>query len=249
MPVLRTQKPASPACPRSSGSGDAEGLGCTLLSVQTQVLQQNKQQHILSNSPVFYVGHGADVLPLRSKWPCSGTRCGGHLPVSCVPQSVAKRSALRRYAAGMVFSPSSWEEKQSVGDKVAWHTFVGSKVRGQCASLVLQKRGFATSLSTLRPSGLSAPPPLTVAKWQGFAREHLHGRRPGLLCSCSEPAPQSRQRQPQHGGPHYTKNCTRKGVKKVGRRKSNLKTLAGTQCSDGTWTSLKLLSGSQCQVS
>ena len=69
------------------------------------------------------------------------------------------------------------------------------------------------------------------------------------------------------GGPYFVKNCTHKGVswifssfsavfrrslvanahyaacktqvKKAGKRKSSVKTVAGTQCIDGTWTHVK----------
>ncbi|CAE7412977.1 unnamed protein product, partial [Symbiodinium sp. CCMP2456] len=138
--------------------------------------------------------------------------------------------------------------KQKVGDTVAWQTFVGSKVRGQRKFLVLQKRGFANSLSKVRPSGLSAPPPLTTAEWQSFASEHLQSNTvvhtDGAQAYCA-PVPNLHLRHDsvshstKKGGPYFTKNCTHKGVKKVDKRKSNLKTVAGTQCIDGTWTSLK----------
>ena len=103
-------------------------------------------------------------------------------------------------------------------------------MRGQRESLVLQKRAFANSLSTVRPSGLSAPPPLTVPEpeWQRFAAEHLQSNTvvhtDGAQAYCAPVQNlhlrhDSVSHSTKKGGPHFTKNCTHKGVKKAGKRK------------------------------
>ena len=63
--------------------------------------------------------------------------------------------------------------KHLLGDTVAWQGWLGSKVRGQRESLVLDKRPFANSVSYAKASGLAAPPPLSVSEWQDFAGKHL----------------------------------------------------------------------------
>ncbi|CAE7854478.1 unnamed protein product [Symbiodinium necroappetens] len=230
----------------------------------------HKQQHFLSNSPVFYVGRGTDVPPLRQQvtvlWHLAWRTPGRLLraEVGCNEKRIENmrhrwQGVLSKFveetqsrSQGGDFQQVEVDEtvvrKQKVGDTVAWQTFVGSKVRGQRKSLVLQKRGFANSLSKVRPSGLSAPPPLTTAEWQSFASEHLQSNTvvhtDGAQAYCA-PVPNLHLRHDsvshstKKGGPYFTKNCTHKGVKKVDKRKSNLKTVAGTQCIDGTWTSLK----------
>ncbi|CAE7767834.1 unnamed protein product [Symbiodinium sp. CCMP2592] len=193
-------------------------LWCMLLSLHTQVLY--KQQHFLSNSPLFCVGRGADVLPLQQQvailWHLAW-RTPSRLvraEVGCNEKRIDNmrtrwRGVLTKFveekqtrAQGGDFQEVEVDEtvacKQKVGDKVCWQTFVGSKVRGQRESLVLQKRVFGNSLSKVRHDS---------------------------VCHSTK------------SGPYFTKNCTHKGVKKVGKRQGNLKTVASTPCIDGTWTS------------
>ena len=209
----------------------------------------HKQQHFLSNSPVFYIGRGADVPPLRqqSRRPVALGLANAHPGFDDMRSRW--RAVLTKFveqkqsrAQGGDFREVEVDEtvvrKQKVGDKVSWQTFVGFKVRGQRASLMLQKHAFANSLSTVRPSGLSAPPPLTVPEWQRFAAEHLQSNTvvhtDGAQAYCAPVQNlhlrhDSVSHSTNKGGPHFTKNCTHKGVKKAGKRKGNLKSLAGTQ--------------------
>ena len=202
----------------------------------------HKQQHFLSNSPVFYVGRRTDMLPLRQQvavlWHLAW-RTPTRLLRAEVGCNEKRIENMRHRSHGVLTkfveetqSRSQGGDFQQVevdetvvqkqkGDRVAWLTFLCSKVRGQPESLVLQQRGFANSLSTVRPIGLSAPPPLTKAEWQSFATEHLQSNTvvhtDGAQAYCA-PVPNLHLRHDsvshsaKKGGPYFTKNCTHKGV-------------------------------------
>ena len=169
----------------------------------------NKQQHVLSKSPVFYVGRGTDSPSLTTQacvlwhlaWrtPSRLVRAELHLNEKRIDAMRHRwRAVLSQYveatqsaSQGGNFTEVEVDEcvlrKQVVGDAVAWQGWMGSKVRGQRTSLVLEKRPFHNSLSATKTTGRSAPPPLSVGEWQDvrgfgvFLYVQLRPINPGLV--------------------------------------------------------------------
>ncbi|CAE7691989.1 unnamed protein product, partial [Symbiodinium microadriaticum] len=225
----------------------------------------NRQQHVLTASPVFGIGRGEDVLPLRTQvlllwhtaWttPLRQIRAELGINEKRIANMQSKwRSALAEYvqetqckAQGGGYKEVEADEcvvrKQFVENQVVWQGWVGSKERGVKRSLVLEKRPFERSLSQRKKTGFSCPPPLSSEEWTSYCRKHVASQTILHVDGAQAYATQVDDKDIRRD---TVSHSTKKGgpffVKACSHKKVNgrtKKTCAGTQAMDGFWQHLK----------